>query len=41
MVKKEEVAGEQKEITKLAIGKPGGIDLEADKYDTIPTVICR
>ena len=28
------------EITKLAIGKPGGIDAETDKYDTSATVCC-
>ena len=35
-----EAAAEQK-ITKLAIGKPGGIDAETDKYDTICTVGCK
>ena len=29
------------EITKLAIGKPGGIDAETDKYDTTITVLCK
>ena len=38
MIKKPEVEGQQKEITKLAIGKPGGIDLEADRYDTVTAV---
>ena len=28
------------EITKLAIGKPGGIDAETDKWDTTATVVC-
>lgn len=27
-------------VTKLAIGKPGGIDAEQDKYDTKVKVIC-
>ena len=27
-------------ITKLAIGKPGGIDADTDKYDTTVTVVC-
>ena len=35
MVPKAAVEGEEKqEITKLAIGKPGGVDAEQDKYDT-------
>jgi hypothetical protein len=29
-----------KEITKLAIGKPGGIDAETDMYDTQARVFC-
>ena len=29
------------QITKLAIGKPGGIDAETDKYDTSVVVHCR
>jgi hypothetical protein len=41
MVRKPEVEGQEKEITKLAIGKPGGIDAENDKYDTIATIICK
>ena len=28
------------EVTKLAIGKPGGIDPETDKYDTVVSVFC-
>ena len=28
-------------ITKLAIGKPGGIDADTDKYDTSVEVACR
>ena len=28
-------------ITKLAIGKPGGIDADTDKYDTTVTVFCN
>ena len=38
---KEEGGQEKKpqEITKLAIGKPGGIDAETDKYETIVSVI--
>ena len=39
-VRKEEIVGEKKEITKLAIGKPGGIDAEQDKYDTSVGVYC-
>ena len=27
-------------ITKLAIGKPGGIDADTDKYDTNCTMLC-
>ena len=34
----EDVAPQQ--ITKLAIGKPGGIDADTDKYDTHATVCC-
>ena len=35
--------GEQapQNITKLAIGKPGGIDAEQDKYDQHVTVFCK
>ena len=29
------------QITKLAIGKPGGIDADTDKYDTTVTVCCK
>lgn len=32
--------GEAVAVTKLAIGKPGGIDPEVDKYDTIVKVFC-
>jgi hypothetical protein len=28
-------------VSKLAIGKPGGIDPESDKYDTIVQVYCH
>ena len=28
-------------VTKLAIGKPGGIDADTDKYDTTATVCCK
>ena len=28
-------------VTKLAIGKPGGIDAETDKYDTNASCHCR
>ena len=28
-------------VTKLAIGKPGGVDPETDNYDTIVTVYCH
>ena len=29
------------QITKLAIGKPGGIDADTDKYDTLASVHCK
>jgi ubiquitin carboxyl-terminal hydrolase 5/13 len=29
------------QVTKLAIGKPGGVDAETDKYDTSVFVFCR
>lgn len=32
---------EEKKITKLAIGKPGGIDADTDKFDTHASVICK
>ena len=32
--------GEAVKVTKLAIGKPGGIDPETDKYDTSVKVYC-
>ena len=37
------VDGEQppQTVTKLAIGKPGGIDADTDKFDTHATVGCR
>ena len=38
--KDEEGEDKPKEITKLAIGKPGGVDLDTDKYDTLATVFC-
>jgi len=31
---------EQQEITKLAIGKPGGVDPELDLYDTETCIYC-
>lgn len=41
LVKKpEDPTQEAKEITKLAIGKPGGVDAETDKYDTVVRVFC-
>ncbi len=42
MVLKEKDPTKQKpvQITKLAIGKPGGVDPEVDDYDTIVTVKC-
>ena len=41
MVAKPQDPSEPKqEITKLAIGKPGGMDAETDKYDTLCTVNC-
>ena len=30
----------QQEITKLAIGKPGGVDAETDRYDTLVALKC-
>ena len=46
MIPKEPQASEGEEqpaqqITKLAIGKPGGIDADTDKYDTVATVHCK
>jgi hypothetical protein len=35
-----EVDPEKKKITKLAIGMPGGIDPEADKWETSVSVYC-
>jgi len=32
--------GKVEQVTKLAIGKPGGIDAETDKYDTNASVYC-
>jgi hypothetical protein len=41
MVRKVLLPGEKpKEITKLAIGKPGGMDAEADKWDHHGRVFC-
>ena len=40
LVRKPENPTETKEITKLAIGKPGGIDAEQDKYDSKVRVFC-
>ena len=44
MTPKEEVGEDGKpvaeKITKLAIGKPGGIDADTDRYDTNVTVLC-
>jgi hypothetical protein len=42
MVLKEKDPAKQKpvQITKLAIGKPGGVDPDVDDYDTIVTVKC-
>jgi len=41
MTKKVAAADEKpKEITKLAIGKPGGVDAEADKWDTNVKIFC-
>jgi hypothetical protein len=41
MLRKPETEAQEQKVTKLAIGKPGGVDMEEDKYDTIPTVICK
>jgi ubiquitin carboxyl-terminal hydrolase 5/13 len=40
MVEKEKGEKKPVQITKLAIGKPGGIDPDVDDYDTIVTVKC-
>jgi ubiquitin carboxyl-terminal hydrolase 5/13 len=40
MTEKVLAEGEKKEVTKLAIGKPGGVDAEADKWDTNAKVFC-
>ena len=32
---------EAAKVTKLAIGKPGGVDAEQDKYDTSVDVYCH
>jgi len=40
MTKKVLPPGEQKEITKLAIGMEGGADADAGKYDTHTSVRC-
>ncbi len=39
--KAEKSEAEPEKITKLAIGKPGGIDADTDKYDTVATVCCK
>lgn len=31
---------EQQAVTKLAIGKPGGIDADTDDYDTVVALVC-
>lgn len=38
--KKADESDKPQEITKLAIGKPGGVDAEADKWDTSAKVYC-
>ena len=37
----EGVEQEAQKVTKLAIGKPGGIDADTDKYDTVASVHCK
>jgi hypothetical protein len=39
-VRKPILPSEKTEVTKLAIGIPGGIDAETDKYDTKSSVFC-
>jgi len=39
--KTKKVSGAPTQVTKLAIGKPGGIDPETDNYDTAVTVWCH
>jgi len=40
ILKVDEQEKKPQQITKLAIGKPGGVDAEQDDYDTIVTVKC-
>ena len=39
-VKKQDI-NEPTKVTKLAIGKPGGIDADTDNYDTVVHVFCH
>lgn len=36
-----QLEGESVKVSKIAIGKPGGIDAETDKYDTVVSVYCH
>ena len=40
ILKEKDPAQKPLQITKLAIGKPGGVDPEVDDYDTLVTVKC-
>ncbi len=40
MDRKDQTQVKPKEITKLAIGLPGGVDVEADKWETTATAHC-
>ena len=40
VLKEKDPAKKPAQITKLAIGKPGGVDADVDDYDTIVTVKC-
>jgi ubiquitin carboxyl-terminal hydrolase 5/13 len=40
VLKERDPAKKPAQITKLAIGKPGGVDADVDDYDTIVTVKC-
>ena len=41
MIPKEQGEKQPIKITKLAIGKPGGVDPDVDEYDTVVAVKCQ
>ena len=41
ILKKPKAKDPEEKVTKLAIGKPGGIDAEQDKYTTTVQVYCH